>query len=153
MSPLKVGPDPYGKLVAFVFVTSVAASDDTTNLQRAISTNEPVMKIESLIQAGADVNAANRYGVTPLSLAAANGNDRVLELLLKSGANRKAADAALLDGRTLLMLAARTGNAAAIRWALDTGLTVQRHLLRMRRGTKLAERIDELWASSGPEMG
>jgi ankyrin repeat protein len=94
---------------------SVAASDGTTELHRAISTNQPIETIRALIKAGADVNAANRYGVTPLSLAAANGNDRVITLLIESGANAKAADAKLSDGRTLLMLASRTGNAASIR--------------------------------------
>ena len=111
-------------LLAFAFVASVAASDGTTNLHRAISTNEPVTAIEVLIKGGADVNAVNRYGVTPLSLAATNGNDRVLDLLLKSGASRKSADAALPDGRTLLMLAARTGNAAAIKVLVGAGASV-----------------------------
>ena len=111
-------------LLVFCLSVPLAASDGTTNLHRAVSTNEPVTAIEALVKAGADVNAANRYGVTPLSLAATNGNDRVLDLLLKSGASRKAADAALLDGRTLLMLAARTGNAAAIRVLVGAGASV-----------------------------
>ena len=37
--------------------------------------------------AGADVKAANRYGVTPLSLACTNGNAAMIELLLKAGAD------------------------------------------------------------------
>jgi ankyrin repeat protein len=93
----------------------VAAADGTTDLHRAISANEPPDTIETIIKAGADVNAANRYGVTPLSLAAANGNHRVIDLLLESGANAKAADAALIEGRTLLMLAARTGDVDTIK--------------------------------------
>jgi ankyrin repeat protein len=98
--------------------------DGTTALHRAVGANEALPKVDALIKAGADVNAANRYGVTPLSLAAANGNDRVLDLLLKSGANTKTADAALHDGRTLLMLAARTGNAEAIRLLVEKGSNV-----------------------------
>ena len=107
-----------------VLAVSVAASDGTTELHRAVSTNQPVTAVESIIKAGADVNAVNRYGVTPLSLAAANGNDRILDLLLKSGASRKAADAALSDGRTLLMLAARTGNVAAVGLLVGAGSDV-----------------------------
>jgi GNAT superfamily N-acetyltransferase len=45
------------------------------------------------------------------------------------------------------------GNREAVRWGEEAGLTVQRHLLRMCRGPALGERIAELWASSGPEMG
>ena len=89
------------------------AVDGTTALHRAISVND-VARTEALIRAGADVNATNRYGVTPLSLAAAGGNASLLDLLLKAGANTTTADAALRDGRTLVMLAARTGNAGAI---------------------------------------
>jgi len=108
-------------LLLSLWVVSVAASDGTTDLLRAISTNQPIEKIEALIKAGADVNAANRYGVTPLSLAAGNGADRLLTLLIESGANAKAADAKLTEGRTLLMLAARTGNVASIRQLVAQG--------------------------------
>jgi GNAT superfamily N-acetyltransferase len=44
-------------------------------------------------------------------------------------------------------------NAAAVRLAEAEGLTVQRHLVRMCRGRSVLERVPELWASSGPEMG
>jgi len=98
--------------------------DGTTALHRAVGANEPPTKIDALITAGADVNAVNRYGVTPLSLAAGNGNDQVLEHLLASGANAKAAEASLTDGRTLLMLAARTGNANAITRLVSAGSNV-----------------------------
>src|SRR4029077_2115357 len=60
----------------------------------------------------------------PLSLAAGNGNDRVINLLLEAGASAKTADAALREGRTTLMLAARTGNTAAIRLLVDKGSDV-----------------------------
>ena len=111
-------------LLVFVWVVSVAASDGTTDLLRAISTNQPIEKIDALIKAGADVNAANRYGVTPLSLAAGNGAERLITLLIESGANAQAADAKLTEGRTLLMLAARTGNVASIRQLVAHGAHV-----------------------------
>jgi GNAT superfamily N-acetyltransferase len=41
----------------------------------------------------------------------------------------------------------------AVGWAAEAGLTPRRRLLRMCRGVKLAERVANLWASSGPEMG
>ncbi len=37
--------------------------------------------------------------------------------------------------------------------ARQQGLTVQRELLRMCRGARIDERVDCLWASSGPELG
>jgi ankyrin repeat protein len=40
-----------------------------------------------LIQAGANVKATTRYGVTPLALAATNGNAALIEKLLKAGAD------------------------------------------------------------------
>src|SRR5205085_1724136 len=107
--------------VILALAASLAASDGTTDLHRAISTNAPLATVQSLIAAGADVNAANRYGVTPLSLAAADGNDRLIDLLLKAGAETNTADASLTEGRTLLMLAARTGNVASIRQLLAHG--------------------------------
>jgi ribosomal protein S18 acetylase RimI-like enzyme len=44
-------------------------------------------------------------------------------------------------------------NPAAMALAQTIGLTVQRYLLRMGRGPRVAERTQELWASSGPEKG
>ena len=61
---------------------------------------------ELLVRAGANVKAANRYGVTPLSLACTNGNGAIVELLLKAGADP---NAPLPGGETPLMTAARTG--------------------------------------------
>ena len=57
-------------------------------------------------EAGADVKAANRYGVTPLSLACTNGDGAMVKLLLEAGAD---ANTALPGGETALMTAARTG--------------------------------------------
>jgi hypothetical protein len=45
------------------------------------------------------------------------------------------------------------GNAPAARLAAGHGLTVQRHLTRMCRGEPVCERVELLWASSGPEKG
>jgi ankyrin repeat protein len=59
--------------------------DDTAlNLAAMMGNNEMVML---LLQAGADVNAANSACVTPLHEAAFYGNDLIAENLLKAGAN------------------------------------------------------------------
>ncbi|HEY7423999.1 MAG TPA: GNAT family N-acetyltransferase [Gemmataceae bacterium] len=44
-------------------------------------------------------------------------------------------------------------NEAATRWAEARGLAAQRHLTRMCRGVPQCERVEWLWASSGPEKG
>ena len=74
--------------------------------------------MQSLLAAGADAKASNRYGVTPLELAATNGNAAITSALLKAGA-----DASFIKpgGQTILMTAARTGNADVVRMLLDHG--------------------------------
>jgi ankyrin repeat protein len=74
-----------------------------------------------LIRAGANARAANRYGVSPLYLAAANGNSGMVEMLLKAGAD---ANAALPEGETVLMVAARTGNVGVVKALLEHGANV-----------------------------
>ena len=71
-----------------------------------------------MIAAGADVNAANDNGVTPLALACENKNDALVERLVTAGANPNAATA---TGETVLMTAARVGSTAAVTALLDRG--------------------------------
>ena len=87
--------------------------DGTTALHWASSAAD-VPTITLLAGAGADLNAVNRYGASPLSLAARTGNAAVLRALLDAGATVAAADAALADGQTVLMLAARTGSVESV---------------------------------------
>src|SRR5262249_46062802 len=67
---------------------------------------------QTLVRAGARVDAVTRIGaITPLWLAAKNGNAALLEVLLKAGADPKTATG---DGAVPLMAAALSGNAGAI---------------------------------------
>lgn len=75
-----------------------------------------------LMQSGANVNARNRYGVTPLSLACTNGNAPMIDLLLKAKAD---ANLALPGGETPLMTAARTGKPDALKLLLVHGVDVK----------------------------
>ena len=75
-----------------------------------------------LIRAGANVNAANDLGVTPLSLACGNGSATLVETLLQAGAN---ANATTWSGETVLMTCARTGSVEAVAVLLDRGADVQ----------------------------
>ena len=76
---------------------------------------------ELLVDAGANVQAANRYGVTPLSLACTNGNTAIVELLLVAGADP---NTTLRGGETVLMTAARTGKLGPVRALLSRGAKV-----------------------------
>jgi ankyrin repeat protein len=106
--------------------------DGTTPLHWAVRSDD--METAALLLGGrANPNALNRYGVTPLSLAARNGNAAMLELLLKHGADVKAADAAASDGQTLLMLAARTGRVEAMKQLVGRGVNV--NAIEPRNGT------------------
>lgn len=97
---------------------NVAQADGTTPLHWAAHWND-VALVDSLIRAGAKVDAANRYGVTPLLLAAAHGQGlSVVDRLLRAGAD---ANASTGDHETALLLAARAGNAAAIKVLLAYG--------------------------------
>src|SRR5438477_545252 len=62
-------------------------ADGTTALHWAAHQIDLQMA-DQLLRAGARVTAANRYGVTPLALAAAHGNGvEMMEKLLKAGAD------------------------------------------------------------------
>jgi ankyrin repeat protein len=87
--------------------------DGTTALHWAVRDRQLDLA-RTLLSAGADAGAANRYGVTPLSLAAAGGSESMIDALMQRGADIAAAERTLPDGQTLLMLAARAGNAAAV---------------------------------------
>ena len=92
---------------------------------------------ESLLKAGADAQAANRYGVRPLSLACLNGNDKIVQLLLTAGADP---NTELEGGETALMTAARTGVLPVVSLLITTGADV--HAKERRGQTAL------MWAAA-----
>jgi ankyrin repeat protein len=96
------------------------AGDETTALHWAAHWDDIEMA-SLLLRAGANVQAANRYGVTPLVLACANGSDRMVDLLLKAKADP---NTTVGDGEAVLMTASRTGNAAAVKLLIAAGAKV-----------------------------
>jgi ankyrin repeat protein len=96
---------------------NVADTDGTRPLHWAIRVDE-VEVAELLLKAGADARTPNRLGVTPLFMAANNGNPVMIRLLLEAGANPNQTDT---SGETVLMAATRTGNADSVRALLDRG--------------------------------
>jgi ankyrin repeat protein len=73
------------------------------------------------LRAGADANAANQFGMTPLSRACTNGSAAMVERLLKAGANP---NTAIATGETPLMTCASSGAAAAVKALLARGAAV-----------------------------
>jgi ankyrin repeat protein len=94
--------------------------DGTTALHWAVRADD-LETTQLLIRAGAHAGAANRYGVTPLSLAAINGNAGAIAALVKAGADPNTATP---GGETALMTAARTGRVDAVRVLLELGANV-----------------------------
>jgi ankyrin repeat protein len=94
--------------------------DGSTALHAAVHADR-LDVTDALLRAGGRADATNRYGVTPLSLAALNGNPDIIRRLLDAGVDPNAVDPA---GETALMTAARTGVPAAMRVLLDRGARV-----------------------------
>jgi uncharacterized protein len=123
------------RVASWVWVACCAATvsaqtevDGTTALHRAVERDD-LPAATALLKAGADANAANRYGVTPLSLACTNGDGAMVSQLLKAGADP---NAAIPGGETPLMTAARTGRLDAVKALLAAGADV--HAKDPRRG-------------------
>jgi len=79
-------------VVAVVLVVLLAASAyaQTTDFFELVKTRTP-QSVQAAIDQGADVNAQNKDGATPLMYAAAfNQNPEVITTLLKAGADGKA---------------------------------------------------------------
>jgi uncharacterized protein len=96
------------------------SSDGTSALHWAVYRND-VSLVDRLLAAGANANAQNDYGSTPLSEAAVVGNLAVIKKLLAAGAK---VDAANADGQTALMIVARSSNLEAAKLLLDHGANV-----------------------------
>src|SRR2546426_4418787 len=91
-------------------LTAVEA-DGSTALHAAVRLDNLEIA-DLLIAAGANVKAATRYNITPLSLACASGNAAMIERLLKAGAD---ANSTSEEGQTVLMTAALTGKVDGVK--------------------------------------
>lgn len=80
--------------------------------------NDDAAAVLRLLAAGVNPTAVDRYGVSPISIAAQNGNAQILELLLDAGAN---VNTQLPGGESILMTAARTGRLPAVEVLLRRG--------------------------------
>ena len=99
---------------------SSAEPDGTAALHWA-SQRDDLSMVQLLLAFGAEVDAPNRYGVTPLMLAVTNGSPLVVEALIGAGAS---VDGVMSGGDTVLMVAARTGRVDVVEQLLATGVVV-----------------------------
>ncbi len=109
-------------LVSLAVTTCLGATgpEGWTALHEAVLRDHSAT-VDSLIAGGANVKAATRYGITPLSLACTNGNASIIERLLKAGAD---ANGTSEQGQTALMTAALTGKVDAVKVLLTHGAKV-----------------------------
>jgi len=94
--------------------------DGTPALHWTVRVND-LETASALLRAGADPKLITRYGVTPMSLAASNGNAAMIKLLLEGGADANTPDGA---GDTPLMTAAQVGSLESVKTLLNAGATL-----------------------------
>ncbi|KAM7204002.1 Ankyrin repeat-containing domain protein [Rhypophila sp. PSN 637] len=115
--------DKYGNTVLMAFITHI--SDDQDDKSKTL-----VSILETLIRAGARIEARNRLGETALLVAARLGRKAALTTLLENGANVYARDT---RGRGILEVVDETCRAAKADVALYARLEACRVLLTGRR--------------------
>lgn len=112
---------PYLLFLLMRLLIRVMQSGGATDIGRAAGKGE-VGEVESLVEAGADINAANSTGQTPLYLAAASGNGEMVSGLLEDGAELDVPDSG--DGLRALHVAAQHGHTDVVdllvRYGADT---------------------------------
>jgi len=75
-------------------------------------------KVEELLDNGADKDAKNDYGLSPLMYASSNGETEVVKLLLDSDADKNAESN---DGRSPLLMASQFGYTEVVKLLLEYG--------------------------------
>ena len=77
--------------INFIDVAALTQDEKNAQLSNAAKAGD-VEKVGVLLQAGANIEAADRFGQTALHLAASYGHTAVVAQLIASGANKEATD-------------------------------------------------------------
>jgi len=98
-------------LIDFGASVHVRDTSESTPLHKAACAGgkRGVAKIHALHKAGANLEAPDRYGMTPLHAAAFNERIECIKCLVKLGASQFAKDGPLLDGDTPFQMASKAG--------------------------------------------
>ena len=108
-------------LVVIVAITfSLYAQSIEQRLIEAVK-KENIKEVKRLIQAGANINAKDKKGKTPLHFAAQQGNFELVKLLIENGADVNAKDNAWI---TPLHLAAYSNQVKVVRFLVEKGADV-----------------------------
>src|SRR4029450_7025912 len=99
---------------------NAAEPDGTTPLHWAVRNNDTTL-VERLIRAGADVKAANRYGIAASALACESGSAAPVETLLAAGVS---ANATGPYGETALHTCAHSGKVDAAKGLIAHGASI-----------------------------
>jgi ankyrin repeat protein len=132
-APAAVAPSPEAPAAP---ATAVAAASFGTQVADAAMDGD-VVRLRSLLEAGADANAPQQDGSTALIWAAYAGDLAAVDLLLTHGADPARATR---EGMTPLALAAINGDAAVIGRLLDAGADVNGALSKGETPLMLAAR-------------
>lgn len=103
-------------------MASVAWATPDTDLVDAAKSGD-MAAVQSALAAGADVNATNERGATPLMMAAAYGHAEIAKKLIAAGADLEKRHVGTLDA-TALMFAASSPDPAMVQLLLASGADV-----------------------------
>ncbi len=123
-------------LIAYTDDLEATDNEGRTALFHAVSSRGDVTRISRLLEAGADVNAADRQAVTVLMQASANKRGEVVASLLQLGAKVSLRDD---HGRSALMWAATHGS-----WRVPYAIDVL-----LQAGADIDARDKDGWAALG----
>ena len=123
--------------LAFVFGDPVGAGMREDSLLLIGARSQQLSIVRASLKQGADVNARDELGRTPLMWSAFHGSLTILEILIAGGADLNARDKM---GRTALVWAAITGRENAVVGLVGAGANMS---IRDSRGLDAAERAAE----------
>lgn len=98
---------------------------------------DDLARVEALLKEGASIDEANRYGVTPLSLACQNGNSKMVKQMLEAGAD---ANLALPGDESPLHTACRTGKLESVKLLVNAGAKIN--------ARELQKQTPMMWAAA-----
>jgi ankyrin repeat protein len=108
-------------LVALFWTGTAAPVESPDSIVDAAIRRE-IEKVRSLLEGGADVNAAQGDGMTGLHLAAKNGDPEMAELFIRAGADREARTR--IGDHTPLHVACAGGSASVVKILVEAGSNV-----------------------------